>query len=39
MTSKDIIWLAGLLEGEGCFRMQKDRRPYPVISLEKFIST
>ena len=27
----DIAWLAGLLEGEGCFRLDKGK--YPIIRL------
>ena len=27
-TIKDIAWLAGLLEGEGCFRLGKEKYPY-----------
>ena len=31
MKVKDIAWLGGLLEGEGCFSLKKDK--YPRISL------
>lgn len=30
ITKKDLIWLAGLIEGDGCFTSQKNR---PVLSL------
>jgi hypothetical protein len=35
MTALELRWLAGLVEGEGCFlvRKAKDRR-YPAIQLE-----
>lgn len=37
-TRENIIWLAGLLEGEGCFYLRKQRagngRSVPTISLE-----
>ena len=32
ITSRDVAWLAGLLEGEGCFFSRKNR-PTPVIQL------
>ena len=31
IKTRDIIWLAGLLEGEGCFRLKEGK--YPVITL------
>ena len=37
MIQNNIDWLAGLLEGEGCFSIQrpnrKGRSPYPTITL------
>jgi hypothetical protein len=32
VTSEDWAWLAGLLEGEGCFSLARDR--YPAVSLD-----
>ena len=35
MTKEEIIWLAGLLEGEGCFYAQPQKgRDYPAIKLQ-----
>lgn len=35
MTPAEIGWLAGLLEGEGCFSLSQDREYiYPVVRLQ-----
>jgi hypothetical protein len=33
MTEIELAWLAGLLEGEGCFSLRKDRN-FPVIDVK-----
>jgi hypothetical protein len=35
MTKDDFHWLIGILEGEGCFSIQRQakRRPYAIIAL------
>lgn len=32
MTSEQLAWVAGLLEGEGCFDF--NRKPYPRVRME-----
>ena len=31
--TKDIIWLAGLLEGEGCFRLSDGKYPAIIVNM------
>lgn len=33
LTVKDIAWVSGLLEGEGCFQQRSDRYCSPLIAL------
>jgi hypothetical protein len=34
MIERDLLWLAGLLEGEGCFGMRTDRPNQPYITIQ-----
>ncbi len=34
MKQHEVIWLAGLLEGEGCFNVRKDKNMQPRVSIE-----
>lgn len=33
IESKDLYWLSGLLEGEGCFRAQEHGQPIIVLAM------